>query len=146
MTIYLDSEYRCHLTDDGTRRALETKAFDGKCASYIEGYRYVPPGEAWTRADGAVFRGEMVSPVEEHAGLAKAQRQYELDEALRWGSLNIPREGGFTASRNYPAGSFLALHGQLYETVRAIPKGAGLNSSNVARTTLEHYFDVITEE
>ena len=41
MTIYLDSDFRCHLVDDGTRSPIETDAFDGKCASYIEGYRYV---------------------------------------------------------------------------------------------------------
>lgn len=81
MTIYLDSEYRCHLTDDGTRRLVETDAFDGRCASYVEGYRYVPAGESWTRPDGAVFSGEMISPAEGYDALAKAQKQYEIDEA-----------------------------------------------------------------
>lgn len=41
-TIYLDSDYKCHLTDDGTMTAIETDAFDGKCDTYIEGYRFVP--------------------------------------------------------------------------------------------------------
>ena len=81
MTIYLDSEFCCHLTNDGTRRQIETDAFDGKCASYIEGCRFVPSGESWTRGDGMVFSGEMLSPAEDIRGLLKAQGQYELDEA-----------------------------------------------------------------
>ena len=75
MTIYLDSEYRCHLTNDGTRRPVETDAFNGKCAAYIEGYRYIPDGESWTRSDGAVFNGLMVAP-------AKAYDRIMVDVAI----------------------------------------------------------------
>ena len=81
MTIYLDSGSRCHLTDDGGMRAVETDAFDGKCKSYIEGYRFVPEGESWTSPYGTVYVGEMVSPAEDYGALAKAQGQYEIDEA-----------------------------------------------------------------
>lgn len=81
MTIYIDSEYCCHLENDGTRRPVETDAFDGKCAAYIEGYRFIPAGESWTRPDGAVFRGEMIAAAVDYAGLARAQQQHELDEA-----------------------------------------------------------------
>ena len=56
MTIYLDSEYRCHLTNDGTMQEIETDVFDGKEKAYIEGYRYVPEGQTWTRSDGIEFR------------------------------------------------------------------------------------------
>lgn len=80
MTIYLDSDFRCHLTDSGGMRSVETNYFDSKCAAYIEGYRFVPAGESWTRADGAVFHGEMIAPAEDYARLAKAQQQYERDE------------------------------------------------------------------
>ena len=52
MTIYIDSDYKCHLSDDGTRRAFDVPFFDVKCAEFVEGYRYVPSGETWTRADG----------------------------------------------------------------------------------------------
>lgn len=62
MTIYIDNDYKCHLSDDGTRRAFELPFFDSKCAEFVEGYRYVPSGETWTRADGQVFAGEMISP------------------------------------------------------------------------------------
>lgn len=81
MTIYLDSEYRCHLTNDGTMTAVETDVFDGKCRTYIEGCRCVPEGESWTRSDGAVFRGLMVASAGDFRMLAGAQKQYELDEA-----------------------------------------------------------------
>ena len=42
MTIYIDNDYKCHVTDDGAMRVVETDFFDGKCAEFVEGYRYVP--------------------------------------------------------------------------------------------------------
>lgn len=80
-TIYLDSEFRCHASDDGAMTAFETSFFDGKCDAYIEGYRFVPPGESWTRSDGVEFTGEMVAPWKPYAELAAAQTQYEADQA-----------------------------------------------------------------
>ncbi len=80
-TIYLDSDYRCHLENDGTMRAVETDTFDGKCQLYIEGHRYVPAGETWTRSDGTVFAGVMVSAAVDYERLAIAQAQYEADMA-----------------------------------------------------------------
>lgn len=76
-TIYIDSEYKCHITDDGTMTAVETDAFDGKCDTYIEGYRFVPSGESWTRSDGTVFHGVMIFPWKYYAELDAAQREYE---------------------------------------------------------------------
>ena len=81
MTIYIDSDCRCHITNDGTMRAMETDAFDGKCDAYVEGHRYVPKDESWTRADGKVFEGEMVSPWMDNRLLEFAQTQYEADLA-----------------------------------------------------------------
>lgn len=40
MKIYLDNEFKCHTTNDGTMREIETDFFDGKCVEYIEGYKY----------------------------------------------------------------------------------------------------------
>ena len=51
-TIYIDSDFKCHAADDGTLRAVETDFFDGKCDTMLEGYRFVPAGESWTREDG----------------------------------------------------------------------------------------------
>ena len=78
-TIYLDADFKCHVTDDGTMRAVETDFFDGKCDTFIEGYRFVPAGESWTREDGAVFTGEMASPWKDYAELDEAQRSYERE-------------------------------------------------------------------
>ena len=76
-TIYIDSAYKCHITNDGTMTAVETDFFDGKCDSFIEGYRFVPDGSEWTRSDGVVFQGEMISPWKPYDELDSAQREYE---------------------------------------------------------------------
>ena len=78
MTIYIDSDYKCHLSNDGTRRAFDMPFFDGKCTEFIEGYRYVPSGETWTRADGEVFAGEMIAPWRDYDQLCKVQLEYEV--------------------------------------------------------------------
>ena len=80
MTIYIDSDFKCHVSDDGTMTAVETDFFDGKCAAYIEGYRFVPAGSAWTRPDGVVFPGEMVAPWKDWRQLDEAQRGYEKEQ------------------------------------------------------------------
>lgn len=84
-TIYIDSDYRCHLSDDGTMTAVETDFFDDKCDAVIEGYRFVPGGKSWTRSDGVVFTGEMIAPWKPSRELEAAQRTYEreLAEAAR---------------------------------------------------------------
>jgi antirestriction protein len=81
MTIYIDSDYKCYTTAADDRRAVETEAFDGKCRQYIEGYRFVPTGESWTRSDGEVFTGEMVSPWRDYELLAEFQALYEEEQA-----------------------------------------------------------------
>ena len=79
--IFIDSDFKCHTSNpDGSYTAVETTAFDGKCADYIEGYRFVPAGENWTRPDGVVFRGEMVSPWKDWRELDAAQRDYEREQ------------------------------------------------------------------
>lgn len=89
-TIYLDDDYRCHVADDGTRTAMETDFFDGKCDAFIEGYRFIPAGSSWIRADGVEFRGQMAAPVSDYGLLAAAQAQYdaymaEMDTAYQEG-------------------------------------------------------------
>ena len=77
MKIYIDDDYKCHKTDDGTMREIETDFFGGKCDAFIEGYRFVPNGESWTREDGVVFDGEMIAPWKDYVELDNAQREYE---------------------------------------------------------------------
>lgn len=78
-TIYIDSEFKCHLSDDGTMKAVETDFFDTVCNTMIEGYRFIPFGETWTRADGEVFDGEMIAPWKPWHELDDAQREYERE-------------------------------------------------------------------
>lgn len=66
MTIYLDENFVCHLENADGRQTVETDIFDGKEKAYIEGYRFIPEGQSWTRADGAVFHGLMVSPAKDY--------------------------------------------------------------------------------
>ena len=81
MKIYIDFDFKCRTTNlDGTFREAKTEFFDGKCAAFIEGYRFVPSGESWERADGVVFQGEMITPWKEYKELAAAQAQYETDQ------------------------------------------------------------------
>ena len=79
--IFLDKDFKCHTSDpDGTMTAAETDFFDDKCPAYIEGYRFVPAGETWTRPDGVVFQGEMIAPWKDWRELDEAQREYEREQ------------------------------------------------------------------
>lgn len=75
--IYIDNDYKCHATAAEGLLAVETDFFDGKCATYIDGHRYVPEGETWTRSDGQNFTGLMITPWVDLAFLERAQRSYE---------------------------------------------------------------------
>ena len=83
MTIYIDNDYKCHTSTGEGLTAVETDAFDGKCRQFIEGYRFVPAGETWTREDGQVFHGEMVAPWRDYGILSEFQEvsQEEQDKA-----------------------------------------------------------------
>lgn len=74
-TIYVDSHYRCHVTDDGNRTALTTDFFDGKCDTFVEGY-CLEPYES----------GEKCYPWKAYPQLQAAQQEYE-------GMLDAYREG-----------------------------------------------------
>lgn len=79
-TIYIDETYRCHVSPADGLTPVETDAFDGKSDSYIEGYRFVPSGKVWTRADGVEFTGEMISPWKPWQELDAAQRAWEREQ------------------------------------------------------------------
>ena len=76
MTIYIDNDYKCYVSAADGRRAIETDAFNGKCPEWIESFRFVPAGETWTREDGEMFRGEMVSPWKDLGEAYAAQAAY----------------------------------------------------------------------
>ena len=67
MKIYIDSEYRCHaINSNGDFQEIETDFFDGKCATFIEGYCY-------DDSKGYV----QIYPWKPHYQLDNAQREYE---------------------------------------------------------------------
>lgn len=80
MKIFIDRDFKCHISDDGTMTAIETDFFDGKCAEFVEGYRFVPSGESWAREDGEIFEGEMIAPWQDYNELDNAQREYEIEK------------------------------------------------------------------
>ena len=80
--IYIDLDYKCHVTNDGTMTAVEVSFFDGKCTAFIEGYRYIPSGKSWKRPDGVVFHGEMITPWKTYSELAAAQVEYEKEQRI----------------------------------------------------------------
>lgn len=81
MTIYIDSDYKCHISPGNGLTAIETEAFDGKCRQYIEGYRFVPAGQSWTREDGQVFRGDMIAPWRDYGILSEFQEVAQEEQA-----------------------------------------------------------------
>ena len=84
MTVYLDVEWKCHISGDDTMISVETAAFDGKCDAYIEGYRFVPSEKTWVREDGMEFAGEMIAPWKPWQVLEEAQREYERQLILEY--------------------------------------------------------------
>lgn len=77
MTVYIDSEYKCYTSPADGLTAVETDFFDGKCRQFIEGYRFVPAGEIWTREDGQVFIGGMIAPFRDYSILEELQAVYD---------------------------------------------------------------------
>lgn len=77
MIIYIDPEYKCHTSPAEDRREFNISFFDDKCAEFIEGYRYLPEGETWTREDGIKFSGEMIACWKNETSLKLIQSKYE---------------------------------------------------------------------
>lgn len=84
MKIYIDSNFKCHLADTGGLTTVETDFFVGKCDAYIEGYRFVPAGQTWTREDGVEFAGEMIAPWKPWDELDAVQRVYERQQIIEY--------------------------------------------------------------
>lgn len=116
-TIYLDSDFVCHLVDDGTMQMVETTVFDDKPDEAIKSYRYVPEGKSWTRADGAVFNGLMVSTVKDyHSIMLDVAISYLDDEQAE--SVSVLFEN-WAAGVAYAVGDRRQYNGKLYRCVQA---------------------------
>lgn len=83
MIVYIDSNYKCHVSQGDGMTAVDTEFFDGKCRQFIEGYRFVPAGETWIREDGQAFSGGMIAPWRDYEILSELQEvaQEEQDKA-----------------------------------------------------------------
>lgn len=92
-TIYIDSDYRCHVTNDGTMNAVETDFFDGKCDTFVEGYCYdtrngyvqIYPVKPFSELDAAQREYERKLLEEYEAALAESVPLSALEEAYREG-------------------------------------------------------------
>ena len=67
-TVYVDSEFKCHVTDDGTMTAVEDPFFNDKCDTLIEGYCYKVE-------DDVIY----IYPWKDLKELDAAQRAYERE-------------------------------------------------------------------
>lgn len=93
MKIYIDNEYRCHVSNDGNMREFDLPFFGGKCTEWIESFRLVPAGETWVKPNGEMFRGEMVSPWKDLGEAYAAQAAYVTAQ-------NAQYEAALTAIEN----------------------------------------------
>lgn len=117
MIIYLDSDFICHLTDDGTMRAIETDLFDGKADAYIQGYRYVPEGDIWTRADGVQFHGLMIAPAKDYNRImTDVAISYLDDDQAETVTALFP---DWETDKAYAVGDRVKYNGLLYRCVQA---------------------------
>lgn len=69
MTIYIDAEHKCHVSNDGTMREFNVPFFEGKCKTFVEGYKYFPES------------GSIYTPWRDFALLEEFQTQYEAQLA-----------------------------------------------------------------
>ena len=117
MTIYLDSNYICHLANDGTMTEVETDVFNGKADAFIEGYRYIPEGETWTRTDGVQFHGLMIAPAKNYDRILTdvAISYLDDDQAETVTALFPDWEDG----KAYAVGDRVKYNGLLYRCVQA---------------------------
>ena len=76
MKIYIDTDYKCHVSNGDSMRELDVSFFDGKCPEFIEGYRHIPDGEVWVNPDGVKCSG--TGPWKDYNALKTAQLEYEL--------------------------------------------------------------------
>ena len=92
MIIYIDGDFKCHVSAAEGRRAIGTGFFDGKCPEWIESYRFVPEGGTWTREDGEVFTN-MAAPWKDLGEAYVAQTAYVAAQ-------NAQYEAALTAIEN----------------------------------------------
>lgn len=92
-TIYIDSERKCHVSNDGTMTPVETDFFDGTCDAFVEGHCYeisenstaIYPWKPHDELDEAQREYERQLLAEAEAALANSVPIADLDEAYQEG-------------------------------------------------------------
>ena len=116
-TIYLDSDFVCHLVNDGMMQEIQTDVFDGQPDEFIKGYRYVPQGETWVRSDGVEFHGVMVAPAKDYKQIMTDVAVSYLDDTQAE-SVTI-LFGNWEVGVAYAVGDRRQYNGLLYRCVQA---------------------------
>lgn len=75
-TIYIDSDFKCHVTNDDNLTAVETDFFDGKCDEFIEGYCY-DDSNGYVQ----IYPWKLYEELDEH------QREYEREKLAEYEAL-----------------------------------------------------------
>lgn len=76
MIVYVDMDYKCHATNEGTMREVDSDFFNGKCPTFIEGYCY---------DDSKGYAH--IYPWKPLSGLEEAQREYEKQQLAEYEAL-----------------------------------------------------------
>lgn len=67
-TIYIDSDFMCHLENAEGRTPIGTDVFDGIVDAAIPYYRYIPQGEEWADPKtGRVLHGLFIQATDTNA-------------------------------------------------------------------------------
>lgn len=81
-TVYIDSDFKCHVADDGTMTAAQTDFFDGKCDTFVEGYCY-DTRNGYVQIYPFLPFGELDSAQREHEKQMLADYEAFFDELYR---------------------------------------------------------------
>lgn len=82
MTVYIDSDFRCHATYEEGLTPIEDSFFNNKCKEFIENYRFIPEGSVWVNDEGVRFTGQMIAPWADNTGVIETQLNYEMSDAI----------------------------------------------------------------
>lgn len=78
-TIYLDTDFMCHLSNDGMMVEIQTDVFDSIADDAIQYYRYIPQGEEWADSKGRVLHGLFIQATNSKEIERIIQQAYILD-------------------------------------------------------------------
>ena len=77
MLVFIDKDYKCHTKNLANYRLVNVPYFDGKCETFIEGFRYIPNGEKYKKETGEIITGKALLPFKDLILLETIQRLYE---------------------------------------------------------------------